>query len=238
MTRPFKTTLLILVLNEIEGMRVIMPQINRDWVDQILIIDGKSTDGTLEYAQEHGYECYVQDPPGPRQAYMRALPHIRGDVVITFSPDGNCIPDCIPPLLDKMEEGYDLVMVSRYTQHSKSADDTLLTAFGNWLFTGTINRLFGGHYTDAMGIFRAFKTSLIKELALDEGRWYRTPEWLFWTRISWEPIMSGRAAKRKLKITEIPGDEPARIGGVAKLQPFRWGAAYYFQFLRDFLFWK
>jgi glycosyltransferase involved in cell wall biosynthesis len=238
MGRPFSTTLLILVLNEIDGMRVIMPQINRDWVDQILIVDGRSTDGSLQYAQEHGYEVYVQDPPGPRQAYMKALPHIRGDVVITFSPDGNCVPDRIPPLLDKMEEGYDMVVVSRYMKSAKSADDTMLTAFGNWLFTGTINRLFGGKYTDAMGIYRAFKTSLIKDLELDQDRWHRTPERLFFTRISWEPMLSARAAQRKLKICEIPGDEPARIGGVAKLQPFRWGAAYYFQFLRDFLLWK
>jgi hypothetical protein len=41
-----------------------------------------------------------------------------------------------------------------------------------------------------------------------------------------------------LRITEIPGDEPPRIGGERKLQVWTWGAAYYFQFLREFFLWK
>jgi hypothetical protein len=58
------------------------------------------------------------------------------------------------------------------------------------------------------------------------------------TRISWEPLLSVRAAKMSLRIAEIPGDEPARIGGERKLQVWKWGAAYYYQFLREYFFWK
>ena len=50
--------------------------------------------------------------------------------------------------------------------------------------------------------------------------------------------MSVRALKAKLKITEIPGDEPERIGGDRKLQVLRWGAAYYLQFIRELWFWN
>jgi hypothetical protein len=53
-----------------------------------------------------------------------------------------------------------------------------------------------------------------------------------------EPLLSVRAAKRKLKITEIPGDEPARVGGERKLQPFRWGAAYMTQIWRELYYWR
>ena len=147
-----KTTLLIPTLNEIDGMRAIMPQIQRDWVDQILIVDGGSTDGTVEYAKEHGYEIYMQKEPGVRQAYMTVLPYIQGDVLITFSPDGNSIPQLIPRLVAKMKEGYDMVIASRYLGPARSADDDWLTAFGNWLFTRTVNLLHGGHYTDVMVI--------------------------------------------------------------------------------------
>ncbi len=238
MARPFTTTLLIPTLNEIEGMKVIMPQIRREWVDQILIMDGNSTDGTIEYARENGYEVLLQQKRGIRYAYIEALPHIRGEVLLTFSPDGNSVPELIPLLLDKMEEGYDMVIASRYLAGAKSEDDGMLTGFGNWLFTKTVNVLFGGHYTDAMVIYRAYWTRLLRELEMDQDRWYTTPERLFFTRIGCEPMLSARAARRKLKIGEIPGDEPARIGGVAKLQTFRWGASYYFQFWRDFLLWK
>ncbi len=235
--RTLTSTLLIPTLNEIDGMRVIMPQIKREWVDQILILDGGSTDGTLEYAREHGYETYLQKERGIRYGYNEVLPLIRGEVLITFSPDGNCIPDAIPALLDKMEEGYDMVVASRYAPGASSDDDNWITGIGNFIFTGTCNLLHHGHYTDAMGIYRAYKTKLIYDLELDQHRWHIVPEKLFFTRISWEPLLSARAARRRLRICEIPVSEPARLGGVAKLQVLRWGAAYYYQFIRDwFLF--
>jgi hypothetical protein len=66
------------------------------------------------------------------------LPYIEGDVVITFSPDGNSIAELIPELVNKMKEGYDMVIVSRYLNEAKSEDDDIITAFGNWLFTKTV----------------------------------------------------------------------------------------------------
>jgi glycosyltransferase involved in cell wall biosynthesis len=231
-------TLLIPTLNEIVGMKAIMPKLNRGWVDQILILDGGSTDGTIEWARDNGYEVYVQRLSGIRQGYMEALPLVRGDVLITFSPDGNCIPEVVPFLISKIEEGYDMVIASRYLKPAKSTDDDWLTAFGNWLFTRTVNWLHSGNYTDVMGIYRAYRKNLIHELELDQDRWYRTPEWLFRCRISWEPMLSARAARRGLKITEIPADEPARIGGDRKLKVFRWGASYLYQFLRDAVVWS
>ena len=44
------------------------------------------------------------------------------------------------------------------------------------------------------------------------------PEKLFFTKVSVEPLLSMRAALAKLRISEIPGDEPKRIGGERKLQ--------------------
>ena len=233
-----KTTLLVMTLNEIDGMKVIMPKIDRSWCDQTIIVDGGSTDGTIEWAKENGYQVYVQKQKGFRHAYNEVLPLIEGDVVLTFSPDGNSIPELIPDLLTKMQEGYDMVIVSRYLDGAKSDDDDWLTGFGNWLFTRTVNVLFDAHYTDVMVIYRAYKTSLIHDLGLTEEAPYTLPEKLFSCKISWEPLLSVRAAKQKLKIAEIPGDEPDRIGGERKLRIFRWGAAYYFQFIRELWFWK
>lgn len=232
-------TLLIPTLNEVEGMRAIMPRIKREWCDQILIVDGNSTDGTIDYVKEQGYQLHIQSKPGLRQAFNEALPLVTSDITITFSPDGNSIAELIPDLIAKMKEGYDMVIVSRYLGAAKSQDDDWITGFGNWLFTKTVNVLHGGHYTDVMVMYRAFRTKIIRELEIDQDRWYRTPEKMFFTRLGWEPLLSVRAARRKLKIGEIPGDEPPRIGGERKLQIIRWGLGYYFQFWRDFLiFWR
>ena len=84
-----KTTLLIPTLNEINGMKAIMPQIKKEWCDQILILDGNSTDGTAEWARENGYEVYLHkqganDHGGtglhkkrPRQTQLKPCTHTK-----------------------------------------------------------------------------------------------------------------------------------------------------------------
>ncbi len=227
-----------MTLNEIDGMKAIMPLVKNEWCDQIIVVDGGSTDGTIEWAREQGYEVYVQKQRGFRHAYTEVMPLVSGNVIITFSPDGNSIPGLIPDLIAKMAEGYDMVIVSRYLGPATSNDDDVVTAFGNWLFTRTVNVLHGGHYTDAMVIYRAYRKRIVYDLELDKDEGYALAEKLFHTHISWEPLLSVRAAKRRLKVTEMPGDEPPRIGGERKLKILQWGAAYYFQFLREIFYWK
>jgi glycosyltransferase involved in cell wall biosynthesis len=233
-----KVTLLVPTLNEITGMKEIMPRIKKEWVDQILIADGGSTDGTLDYAKEKGYTVIVQKQKGIRYAYIEALEYITGDIIVTFSPDGNSIPELIPHLIKKLKEGYDMVIVSRYAKGAKSYDDDRITAFGNWLFTSLINLIHGGKYTDAMVIYRAYRKNLIKELDIDKDSSYSFEEWLFRTRIGCEPLISIRAAKRKLKCADIAGDEPPRIGGERKLKVIKWGLAYMFEVFREIFIWR
>ncbi|MBF0123164.1 MAG: glycosyltransferase [Candidatus Omnitrophica bacterium] len=233
-----KITLLIPTLNEEVGMRTVMPKVDRSLFDQILVVDGKSKDKTVEVAREMGYDVVIQETPGIRGAYMDALPHIKGDAILTFSPDGNSIPELLKPCIDKFHEGYDMVIVSRYAAGAKSYDDDAVTGFGNWLFTNSINFFHRAKYTDAMVIYRIYRKNLIQELDLDKDESYTFEEKLFHTKISWEPLLSIRAAKRKLKLADIPGDEPAREGGERKLQVLKWGAAYYFEILREIFVWR
>ena len=233
-----KITLLIPTLNEERGMRTVMPLVKKEWVDQILVVDGKSKDKTVEVARQMGYDVVIQTTPGIRGAYMDALPYVKGDVILTFSPDGNSIPELIPECIKKLKEGYDMVIVSRYAQGAKSYDDDAVTGFGNKMFTTFINIFHGAKYTDAMVIYRAYNVKLIKDLDLDKDVSFETEERLFHTKISWEPLLSIRAAKRKLKVVDIPGDEPAREGGERKLQVLKWGAAYMFEVFREIFIWK
>ena len=233
-----KVTLLALTLNEIDGVKAILPQIDPSWFHQILVVDGGSTDGTIEWCRERGYQVYVQKRRGIRFAYLEVLSLIEGSVVLTISPDGNCPMKDVPAILAKIEEGYDLVIGSRYKGDAKSEDDDLVTGFGNWLFTRTVNLLHGAGYTDAMVIYRAFRKDLIYELDLDKDVSYQLPERLFGTIISWEPLMSVRAAKCRKRIAEVGVGEPPRIGGKRKLQVLRWGGAYFFQFFRELWFWR
>jgi glycosyltransferase involved in cell wall biosynthesis len=231
-------SIVALTLNEIDGVKAILPLVDRSWADQILVIDGGSTDGTIEWCRENGYEVYVQTRPGIRYAYLDALPFLRGDLVVTLSPDGNCDPAFIPAIVAKLRAGYDLVIGSRYLDGARSEDDDVVTAFGNWLFTATVNLLHAATFTDVMVIYRGFPRRLISTLDLDRDDSYALPERLFRTCISWEPLMSVRAAKARLRIAELAVGEPPRIAGKRKLQVLRWGAAYYFQFWRELWHWS
>lgn len=210
-----KTTLLIPTLNEIEGMKQVMPRIKKDWADEIIIVDGNSTDGTAEYAKKEGFFVLEQKTKGLVNAYREAMEVATGDVIVTFTPDGNSIPELIPALVKKMAEGFDMVIVSRYLDGAKSYDDDIVTRFGNWMFTKMINILFGGRYTDTLVGFRAWKKDLFK--------FARTNR--FADVGGFEPLSAVKCAKLKKKVSEIPGDEPARIGGVRKMRPLVNGSA-------------
>jgi glycosyltransferase involved in cell wall biosynthesis len=233
MNQKLTTTLFIPTINEIDGLKAIMPTISKDWVDQIMISDGGSTDGTIEYAKEQGYDVVIQSGKGIRNAYFDAYPKITGDIVVSFSPDGNCDPKAIPILIEKIKEGHDLAMASRYKDHARSFDDDFLTSIGNWFFTGLIRWLFSYPYTDALNIYRAYRTKLFFELALDEEESYKLDK-LFGTVCGIEPLLCMRAAKKKLNIVEIPWDEPARKYGRRKLKIFRTGGFYLFHIFLEY----
>jgi len=216
-------------------MKTIMPRVKKEWVKEIIIVDGGSTDGTLEYAKEQGYKTYVQKKKGLRHAYIEGLPLVNTDYIITFSPDGNSVPEVIPDLINKIKEGYDMVIASRYLDHATSLDDDVITKFGNWLFSNIINILHKGTYTDAMVIYRIYKKSLFYKLKMHTEKSYSMEKYFF-TTIGIEPLLSIRCAKYNKKYTEIPADEPKRIGGERKLQIFRWGASYMVQVFKERFF--
>jgi glycosyltransferase involved in cell wall biosynthesis len=233
-----KVTLFVPTLNEIIGMKIIMPRIDKSWFDQIIIADGGSTDGTVEYAKEMGYTVIVQKERGIRCAYQEGFPLITSDIVLTFSPDGNSIPEAIPDIIKKIkEENLDMLIASRYLGDATSDDDDFLTKIGNYVLTGTINLFNGGHFTDSLVIYRAYKVSLFKELELDLDESYWIEKFCF-TKSPVEPLLSIRAAKAKKKIGEIGVSEPPRIGGERKLQMFRWGALILLQAIYTGLVWS
>lgn len=217
-----KTTLFIPTLNEIEGVKFIMPRVKKEWVDEIIVVDGGSTDGTVEYFKAMGVPVIRQKSRGVCGAYWEGIEAATGDVIISFSPDNNSLPEAIPELVSKMKEGYEMVIASRYLGNAKSEDDDLVTAFGNWMFTKMVNIFFGGNYTDSLVMFRAFKKDLPFKLAMsDKG----IPVF--------EMLLCIRCSKQKLKVGEIPADEPKRLGGIRKMKPIYNGSCLLWVIIKE-----
>lgn len=223
MTERLTTTLLLPTLNEIEAVRVVVPQIKRDWVDEIIVVDGGSTDGTVEFLRGQGLTVHSQQKRGYGSAMAHGLHHAAGDIVVEFTPDGNSIPEDIPRIIAKVNEGYDLVIGSRYFAGARSEDDDWLTALGNRLFTTAVNVLFRAHYTDVLVGFRAFRREAALKLHLDAAG------------LNWPCQSSMRFARAGLRVAEIPANEPSRIGGVRKMRPFKTGWEIVKLILRDFV---
>lgn len=205
-------TLLVVALNELDGLKRLMPAIQREPFDQMIILDGGSTDGTIEWCKQNGYEIYVQKNKGCWEAYREVFASgmVKGDIIVTFSPDGNSAPSFIGDLVDKIIEGqYDMVIASRYLWPAVSLDDTWLTRIGNWLFTGIINLRSNYKYKDALVIYRAYHKDVVKYLGFDKDlTWIQRKLSHASNLYGWESSMSLRAGMRPLKIAEIPASEP------------------------------
>jgi glycosyltransferase involved in cell wall biosynthesis len=227
--------LLLPTLNEIDGMRWCIPKINRSLFAEIIVVDGGSVDGTVEFATEEGLKVVRQTGIGIADALLCGFLNTDCDAIVEFTPDGNSLPEILPNLCAKMNEGLDLVIVSRYLDGAKSEDDDLFTGFGNWMFTKVINIFFGGKYTDTLVGYRGIsrKAVLKMELVTMTKPVLRQ---LFPRMNAWDPASSIRAARLKLKVAEIPGDEPKRIGGVRKMSIIKNGLGTVFQIIYDYFF--
>ncbi len=213
------------MLNEIVGLKEIMPRINLDWVDEVIAVDGSSTDGSPEFLKQHYPKIKVlqQKSKGICGAYWEAFDAMESDAMIAFSPDNNSIPELIPDVVTKLREGNDLVVVSRYIEDAKSDDDDIVTAFGNWMFTTMVNVLFRARFSDVLVMFRGFTKRLVVETQMQRE-----------TTPTFEILLNIRAAIFKRKTCEIPGSEPVRLGGVRKMSPLYNGSTVLILIIKEF----
>jgi glycosyltransferase involved in cell wall biosynthesis len=220
--------IIIPTLNEIDGIKQIMLRVKKEWAEEIVIVDGGSTDGTIEEAIRQGFKIIHQKDKGAGNAMRLGVKKTNSDYIMFFSPDGNHIPEDIPKLIEKIREGYDMVSLSRFGKNSTSEDASMYFYghFGNNMFAFLVNVFFGGHYTDSLNGFRIFTRKAFEKLET-------TSESLI---IDQETYI--KALKKNLKTFEIEGDEPKRMGGKRKMKPLVTGADLSWQIIKEYIFWN
>lgn len=221
------TVLLVMTWNEIDGFRKIMSQVNKDWVDQILVVDAGSTDGTVEEAKKMGFDVIKETYKGYGGAILTGLEETSADNIIIFGPDGNHEPEDVLKLSNKIKEGpYDQLVVTRFGPNSINLDAGIIDGFGNRMFTFLVNVFFGGHWTDILTGCRAITRKAMLEIKMSDLGLDSTQQ------------MSIRGLKLGHKIFEIQGNEGRRIGGESKKSRIPIGAQLSLQIIKEFIFWK
>lgn len=203
-----RVTILIAAKNEGEGLKKIIRSVRR-YADEIILVDGHSTDKTRDIAEAEQVRFFLDNKKGRGDAIKIGIREATGDIIVIFDADGSHEEKDISHLVREVEKGADLVLCSRRTGGSFDAPITIsgmIRSFGADLMTYTLNKRFRTNFTDIIYSFRALNAQSAKRMNLLSDDF------------AIEQEMVVRACKMNYRIVEIPSREKARGWGESKLQ--------------------
>jgi glycosyltransferase involved in cell wall biosynthesis len=193
-------------------------------VFEVIVVDGRSTDGTIEVAQALWPDVRIvrQNRRGKGNAMACGFAAVRGDVVVMLDADGSADPREIPQFVEALVSGADFAKGTRFANGGGSSDITATRRWGNRMLNRAANMLFGTHYTDLCYGYNAFWTHCLLALELDASG--KTQDRKLWgDGFEIETIINTRIAKAGLSIVEVPSYEFDRIHGESNLNTWRDG---------------
>ncbi|MDH7597359.1 MAG: S-layer glycoprotein N-glycosyltransferase AglJ [Methanothrix sp.] len=203
---------LIPTLNEAGSIRGVIEDFRRMGFQDILVIDGHSTDGTPDLAREAGARVIVQSGSGKGQALLEAFGLIDKEYIVLIDGDGTYLPSEVDRLLDPLMRGRaDHVIGNRFS-NLRGGSLKRLNLVGNWLINLLFGIIYGVRLRDILSGYRAFTRSGISSLDLSM------------TGFEIESEITIESLKKGLRIVEVPITYLPRAGGTrTKLSPLRDG---------------
>ena len=205
MTRDLLIDVIIPAYNEEGSISMVLCDIPRTLVREVIVCNNASTDQTAEVAKLYGATVLDQPRKGYGSACLKGISYIHEkrqppDIVVFMDADYSDYPEEMPKLLEPiLKRNADLVIGSRALGNREKGSMMPQQIFGNWLATNLIRLLYGYHFTD-LGPFRAIRFSKLLQLDMKDSDF------------GWTVEMQIKAAKNHLKCEEVPVSYRKRVG--------------------------
>jgi len=198
-------TVIIPALNEEESIGQVLAAIPSGVIDEIIVVDGGSSDGTAAIARAGGARIVHEPQGGYGRACAAGVAAAQGDVVLFLDADGADDPGQIPDLVVPILAGRaDMVLGSRLAGEIAPGAMPWHQRFGNRLAAWLIRHLYGLPLTD-LSPFRAVNRELLLGLGMEEMTY------------GWPTEMIVKAARQRWRIVETPVRYGPRLGGRSKI---------------------
>ena len=186
-------------LNEEEAIGKVLDEIFSVGIEpeQVIIVDGHSTDRTRDIAKEKGARVLLQEGKGKADAIKTAIKHATRPYMLVMDGDYTYPATEIPRFVEKANESFDEVIGARLYGRENIP---LLHRFGNWIITRIFNLFFGTRLRDVLSGMYLVKLSLVRGLPIESKGF------------SIEVDIAAKVASITGKITEIPIHYRKRIG--------------------------
>jgi glycosyltransferase involved in cell wall biosynthesis len=182
-------------------------------VDEVILVDGLSSDQTVEIAKMVRQDLIVvhERRPGKGAALRAGFERATGDYIVMLDADCSMDPGEIPRFIEMLDQDCDMVKGSRFMASGGTADMTLLRQAGNRGLLLLANLLYGSRYSDLCYGFVAFRRSLLEPMQLDADGF------------EIEMQLVARATLIRARVAEVPSYESERKFGNSNLNTFRDG---------------
>lgn len=197
-----KISVIIPAFNEEQSIGKVVSDIP-SFVDEVVVVNNNSTDSTVQVAEEAGATVLTENRKGYGYACLKGIDYLKSkkpEVIVFLDGDYSDYPEEMVGLIKPIEhDGYDMVIGSRVLGTRERGALTPQQVFGNWLATRLMKLFYGVSYSD-LGPFRAIKWSSLEKLNMVDPTY------------GWTIEMQLKAAKLKMKTTEIAVNYRVRIG--------------------------
>jgi glycosyltransferase involved in cell wall biosynthesis len=205
-TKP-RVALVVPVLDEAATIAAVVRAAPRDVVDEVIVVDGGSRDGTVRAASEAGARTVIVHRRGYGRACQTGADAARPDaeVLVFLDGDGSDDPALIPEVVAPIVAGEaDFVLGSRTRGPREPGSMSALQVWSGRLVGWMLWVRYGVRYTD-MSPFRAIRRAALARLGMREMTY------------GWNLEMQMRAARAGLRVVEVPVAHRRRAGGASKV---------------------